>query len=58
MEDDPGLSLESGRKLGLNTLFLGVPFVVVLEAVERVLLATDRTEPAEEETRSRLVGDS
>ena len=50
------MSFESGRKPGLNTLFLGVPFVVVLEAVERVLLATERTEPAEEATRSRLVG--
>ena len=56
-EDDPGVSFESGRKLGLKTLFLGVPFVVVLEAVERVLRA-ERTELAEEWTRSRLVGDS
>jgi len=56
MEDGPGVSFESGRKAGLNTLFLGVPFVVVLEVVERVLRATERTEPAEEATRSRLVG--
>lgn len=47
------MSFESGRKLGLNTLFLGVPFVVVLEAVLR---ATERIELAEEGTRSRLVG--
>lgn len=52
------MSFESGRKLGLNTLFLGVPFVVILEAVEKVLRGTERTELAEEETRSRLVGDS
>jgi hypothetical protein len=55
-EDDPGVSFESGRKLGFNTLFLGVPFVVVLEVVEIVLRATERTELAEEATRSRLVG--
>ena len=47
------MSFESGRKLGLNTLFLGVPFVVVLDVVLR---ATERTELAEEATRSRLVG--
>lgn len=58
MEDDPGVSFESGRKLGLNTLFLCAPFVVVLEVVEKVLRARERTEPAEEGTRSRLVGDS
>ena len=51
------MSFESGRKLGLKTLFLGVPFAVVLVAVERVLRA-ERTELAEEWTRSRLVGDS
>jgi len=56
MEDDPGVSFESGRKFGLSTLFLGVPFVVVLEVVLRVLRARERTEPAEEATRSRLVG--
>jgi hypothetical protein len=37
-------------------LFLGVPFVVVLEVVERVLLATELIEVAEEWTLSRLVG--
>jgi hypothetical protein len=51
------VSFESGRKLGLKTLFLGVPFMVVLEVVESVLRATERTEPAEEWTLSRcLVG--
>ena len=50
------MSFESGRKAGFSTLFLGAPFVVILEAVERVLRATERTEPAEEATRSRLVG--
>ena len=58
MEDDPGVSFESGREPGLNTLFLGVPFMVDLEAVESVLRATERTELAEECTLSRLVGDS
>lgn len=52
------MSFESGRKLGLSTRLLGVPFVVVLEVVERVLRVRERTEPAEEATRSRLVGDS
>ena len=52
------MSFESGRKLGLSTLFLGMPFVVVLDVVERVLRARERTELAEEEARSRLVGDS
>jgi hypothetical protein len=56
MEDDPGVSFESGRELGLSSLFLGVPFVFVLEAVEIVLRATERRELAEEATRSRLVG--
>lgn len=41
MEDDPGVSFESGREVEFNTLFLGVPFVVILEAVERVLRATE-----------------
>ena len=50
------MSFESGRKLGLSSLFLGVPFVFVLEAVEIVLRATERRELAEEATRSRLVG--
>jgi hypothetical protein len=47
-EDDPGVSFESGREPGLNILFLGVPFVVVLEEVVRVLRATERTELADE----------
>jgi hypothetical protein len=47
-EDDPGVSFESGRELALNNLFLGVPFIVVLEVVESVLRATERTELAEE----------
>lgn len=56
MEDDPGVSFESGREPGLNTFLLGAPFVVILEVVERVLGATERTEAAEECTLSRLVG--
>lgn len=55
-EDDPGVSFESGREAGFNNLFLGPPFVVVLEVVERVLGVLERTELAEEWTRSRLVG--
>ena len=55
-EDDPGVSFESGRELGLKNLFLGVPFIVVLEVVESVLWATERTELAEEWTLSHLVG--
>ena len=52
------MSFESGRKPELKTLFLGAPFVVALEIVETVLRAEERAEPAEEGTRSRLVGDS
>lgn len=47
-EDDAGVSFESGREPEPNTLFLGVPFIVVLEMVERVLGVLERTELAEE----------
>ena len=47
-EDDAGVSFESGREPGLNILFLGVPFVVVLETVERVLRAIEWMELAED----------
>ena len=50
------MSFESGRNVGPSNLFLGVPLVVVLDVVEKVLRAIERTEPAEEATRSRLVG--
>ena len=56
MKDGPGVSSESGRKLGLNTLFLGVPFVAVLEVVGKVLRAPGQTGLAGEEIRSRLMG--
>lgn len=47
-KDEPGVNFESGREPEPNTFFLGVPFVVVLEVVERVLEATERREAAEE----------
>lgn len=42
------MNFESGREPGLKSFFLGIPLAVVLEAVERVLVATERTEAAEE----------
>jgi hypothetical protein len=42
------VNFESGRKPGVNTFFLDVPFMVVLEVVDRVLVATERMEVAEE----------
>lgn len=42
------MSFESGREPEPNTLFLDVPFMVVLEIVERVLGVLERTELAEE----------
>lgn len=53
-----GVSFESGREPGLNTLLLGVLSMVDLKAVERVLRATERTELMEECTLSRLLQNS
>lgn len=47
-KDEPGVSFESGREPGLNTFFQGVPCVVVPEVAERVLVAAERREAAEE----------